>query len=151
MILWLLRNILKQDFFRHLKEDMPLLAMMKQEIISEDFQQTVLLYIFRNIDHVLNEEVEKEIISQLQMKDGDNTMITIADKLIEEGMEKGMEKGMKSGKQEDIQKILKIRFGRIPVEMQQNIEKISDLEKLDSFLTSAVTANSLSDFMQVVK
>ena len=155
LILWLLKYILTKDFLLHLKEDVPLFALLKQEMISEDFQQTVLLYIFRNTDHAWNKEVEKEIISQLQMKDGDNTMITIADKLIEEGMQKGLEKGWQSGlsagKQQDIQKIIKIRFGRLPVETQQNLEKIDDHGKLDDLLTAAVTANSLSDFIQILR
>ena len=159
VVLWLLKYIFNKDFLKHLKEDVPLFALVKQDMISEDFQQTVLLYIFRNTDHIHEEEIKKEIIDQLLLKDGDNTMVTIAEKLIEEGIQKGwqsgkqegIQEGWQSGKVEDIQKILQIRFGRLPVETKHHLENIDDPEKLDSLLTAAVTVNSISDFMHILR
>ena len=151
VVLWLLGNIFKRDFLKHLKEDVPLFAVIKQDMISKDFLQTVLLYIFRSADQTHEDEIKKEIKSQLLLQDGDNIMVTIAEKLIQEGWRSGKQEGWQSGKLDAIHKVLQIRFGELPDTIKQKLDKIDDSEKLENLLASAVTANSLPDFMQTLR
>jgi hypothetical protein len=64
---------------------------------------------------------------------------------IDKGIEKGIEKGAIQTKQQTLEKMLRLRFTRVPAAIQKTIEATDDSGKLDVWIERFVTANSLDD------
>ncbi|MFP4119886.1 transposase [Coleofasciculus sp.] len=62
----------------------------------------------------------------------------------------GIKKGLQQGRQEDIVRILEVRFEDIPQKLRGLIGKIEALEVLETLLVQAVTTQSLEAFESVV-
>ena len=172
MAIWIMKYIFNPELLKKIGKAISIYAESKRDMDAEEFLKTVLLYIMTAGVKVNHEELYTELKNRLRYAGADNIMMTIAEHLrqeglqeglqkgMEQGIEQGMEKGWQSGRQEgiqeglytgkldDIQKILKIRFGGFPAEVTQNLEKINDPEALDNLLTIAVTVNSLSGFIE---
>nr|WP_223210025.1 hypothetical protein [Microcystis aeruginosa] len=67
---------------------------------------------------------------------------------IERGKEIGKEIGALQKSRDDIKTVLTVRFGQISSEIEEIIDKITNLALLKEILKSAVTANSLAEFKQ---
>ena len=65
--------------------------------------------------------------------------------------EKGREKGLQEGRQEDILRILEVRFEDIPLTLKELIERIDDVELLGSLLVQAVKTSSLGEFESALR
>lgn len=137
-VLLLMKYIFNKDFLIKIKEALSLLDKLKPDVFAENFKQTVVLYIVSAVDKVNYKDLEKVMSDQAFLKGGKNIMQTIAEYLKQEGIQ------LKS--KEDIRKILEIRFGVIPSEVNLFLEKTNDLQQLDQMLVNAVRVPSLSDF-----
>lgn len=85
------------------------------------------------------------------------------EKGIEKGMEKGIEKGMEKGIEKGIEEgmirakwsaiidVLKLRFGKIPADLPNEIKSISKIKQLDNLHKKAVLTKSISEFAIFVK
>ena len=71
------------------------------------------------------------------------------EKGIEEGIEKGIERGIEKGKltsrRETLLRQLRRRFGRLPDELVETIERTDDLDQLDTWLDRVVSAKNLDE------
>ncbi|MBI2875629.1 MAG: DUF4351 domain-containing protein [Candidatus Tectomicrobia bacterium] len=74
---------------------------------------------------------------------------TIAESLIEEGKELGKELGLQQGilqaKQEDILRLLRAKFGPLPPAIEEQIEALRDVNRLDALLEKILTVRSLEE------
>jgi len=75
-------------------------------------------------------------------------MMTLTEKWKMEGIQQGLQQGLIKAKQEDIVKLINLKFGRISEEIEKSILEISDLEELDKLFTKAVLANSLEELLR---
>ncbi len=66
---------------------------------------------------------------------------TMADVLREQGIEEGREEA----KQEDIIKLLQIKFGTIPESITKKINSIQNLSRLNSLFEKAATIDTLDE------
>ena len=159
LILLLYKYITDKDFLGHIRKIHPLLTKLKEEMYSEDFQRTLLLYIYSVIDQIKFKDMQKIIENQLLLSEGENIMVTIAEHLKQEGWlsgkqegkQEGLQMGLKEGKVEDIQKILETRFGTISSKICQKLKTIEDLHELNQLFTIALTIDSLPGFQQHLK
>ncbi len=71
---------------------------------------------------------------------------SMADVLREQGIEEGREEGREEAKQEDIIKLLQIKFGTIPESITKKINSIQNLSRLNSLFEKAATIDTLDDF-----
>jgi hypothetical protein len=71
-------------------------------------------------------------------------MMTLTEKWKMEGLQQGLIKA----KQEDIIKLIKVRFGNVPENVEKFISNINDLEELDKLFTKAILANSLEELLK---
>lgn len=62
------------------------------------------------------------------------------------GIEKGRQEGLIAKGQEDILRILEVRFDEVPVELREQVGRIETLEALEMLLVQAVTVQSLEAF-----
>jgi hypothetical protein len=70
-------------------------------------------------------------------------MMTLTEKWKIEGLQQGLQQGLIKAKQKDIVKLIKVRFGNVPENVEKLIPNINDLEELDKLFTKAILANSL--------
>jgi len=103
--------------------------------------------LFRLIDWfiALPEWEEERLWQEIQTLEEDKNMpyVTSVERI-------GIKKGQKEGKQQDIVRILEVRFEDVTQELKLLIGKLEDLELLGNLLAQAVTTPSLDEFKSVV-
>ncbi|MBE9118800.1 transposase [Lusitaniella coriacea LEGE 07157] len=103
--------------------------------------------LFRLIDWLiaLPETEEQLLWSEIESLEKERGMpyITSVERF---GIEKGRLEGQITQRQEDILRILEVRFEEIPGEIRELVGKIEDIEVLGTLLVQSVTAQSLEAF-----
>ncbi|MEQ9238894.1 transposase [Coleofasciculus sp. E2-BRE-01] len=113
-----------------------------------------IVQLFRLIDWfiALPKREEDRLWQEIQTLEEERKMpyITSVERIgIRKGLEQGLEKGLQQGRQEDIVRILELRFEDIPQNLRELIGKIEALEVLGTLLVQAVTTQSLKAFESV--
>jgi len=75
------------------------------------------------------------------------TAMTLAQQYRQEGRQEGMQKGQILTQQRAVLEALDIRFQRVPEGLREEIERIDEMERLQSLLRSAIQAATLEDFV----
>ena len=70
---------------------------------------------------------------------------------LHEEIQKGIQQGMQQGMQQSVLEALAIRQGFVPEEAQALIHQINDIERLRHLHREAIRANSVDDFMQILR
>jgi predicted TIM-barrel fold metal-dependent hydrolase len=95
--------------------------------------------------------VESNIEDNFRREEVKNMSKTGAQALIEEGMEKGIKLGEIKAKQEDLIRLLSIRFNIIPSELTKKIKSIRKVDQLDILFDHAIKADELSEIETELK
>lgn len=129
-----LRDHLPEIFalLRELGEDKPLVEYMKR----------ILYYIIKAGRHLARPELI-EIVQGELAEEGNKAMQTIADLWMEEGRVEAL--------QETVLDLLYIRFGTVPVEMEERVNNINQVAMLQEWRRLAATAVSLTEFDQATQ
>jgi predicted transposase YdaD len=88
--------------------------------------------------------LEKELVENFPVI-GD-----LVKKGIQEGIQEGIQRGIQKGKQEDLIKILEIRFGEIEKDLREKIAGIKEVKRLDELLVSAIQVNDVEEFKKKI-
>ncbi|GBL17035.1 hypothetical protein MTo_04362 [Microcystis aeruginosa NIES-1211] len=99
----------------------------------------------------LSPELQSSLESKIKQFEEERTMplmINMELRGIEQGKKIGKEIGVLENSRDDIKTVLTVRFGQISSEIEEMIDKITNLALLKEILKSAVTANSLAEFKQ---
>jgi hypothetical protein len=75
---------------------------------------------------------------------------SLGQRLIERGREQGLVQGREQGLRESIVRVLTRRFGAAPTPVTARLARVSDLQRLDALLDSALAAASLEEFTQAL-
>ncbi|NEO23751.1 MULTISPECIES: DUF4351 domain-containing protein [unclassified Moorena] len=67
--------------------------------------------------------------------------------ILQEGVAQGIEQGIQQERRGSLERILKLRFSEIPVEISVRIQALT-LEQLEELMATALTVNSLDEFTQ---
>jgi hypothetical protein len=126
------------------------------EALLSRLPQPILRMIFYDI--LDSEDIDKETfrnkVISLETSKLKKSAMTLAEQLHEEGLQQGMQQGMQRGQilsnQKAILEALKLRFKRVPVGLREEIQKISDLAKLQSLLRAAITSPTLDAFAEAL-
>ncbi|EDX72922.1 hypothetical protein MC7420_3368 [Coleofasciculus chthonoplastes PCC 7420] len=109
-----------------------------------------IVQLFRLIDWfiALPKREEERLWQEIQTLEEERKMpyITSIERI---GIRKGLEQGLQQARQEDIVRILELRFEEIPQKLRGLIGKIEALEVLNTLLVQAVTTQSLEAFESV--
>lgn len=109
-----------------------------------------IVQLFRLIDWfiALPKSEEDRLWQEIQTLEEERKMpyITSVERI---GIRKGLEQGLQQGRQEDIVRILELRFEDIPQKLRGLIGKIEALEVLNTLLVQAVITQSLEAFESV--
>jgi predicted transposase/invertase (TIGR01784 family) len=130
---------------KHIFEDIKKYKHILKKVF-EHYQDSCVFIILDYISVVNNpqevENVLKEILG------GEKEMMTLTEKWKMEGLQQGLQQGLIKAKQEDILKLINLKFGRVSEEVEKSILEINDLEELDKLFTKAVLANSLEELLK---
>jgi hypothetical protein len=72
-------------------------------------------------------------------------MMTLTEKWKMEGWMVGKAEGKIEGKKEVLIKLIQLKFGVVPEDLEKVINKCNDLEELDKILTKVALANSIEE------
>jgi predicted transposase YdaD len=72
--------------------------------------------------------------------------MTLAQKIREEGRVEGLEEGREEGMRHAIWGLLKIRFGAVQEGLREELDHISNMERLETLHRQAVYCASLEEF-----
>nr|WP_287297804.1 DUF4351 domain-containing protein [Moorena sp. SIO2C4] len=67
--------------------------------------------------------------------------------ILQEGLAQGIEQGIQQERRGSLERILKLRFSEIPLEISLKIQALT-LEQLEELMATALTVNSLDEFTQ---
>ncbi|NEO74275.1 Rpn family recombination-promoting nuclease/putative transposase [Moorena sp. SIO3H5] len=67
--------------------------------------------------------------------------------ILQEGVAQGIEQGIQQERRGSLERILKLRFSEIPVEISVRIQALT-LEQLEELMATALTVNSLDEFSE---
>jgi len=128
-------------------------------LFCKGYEREKIINLFRFIDWImlLPFELTRNFKAELKREEEENKMryVTSIERLAkEEGKIEGKMEGKIEGKienaQENIVKILQIRFGSGTEQVVEVINHIDDLTVLETLLTSAITIGSLKQFQQLL-
>jgi hypothetical protein len=122
-------------------------------LYEKEFEREQIIKLFEIIDNMmtLSTELQSSLESKIKQFEEERTMPLISNmelRGIERGKEIGKEIGALENSRDDIRTVLTVRFGQIYSEIEEMIDKITNLALLKELLKLAATANSLAEFKQ---
>jgi len=157
LFLKLISHIFNEDFDKGLREVIPLLNKLVDQVTGLDYVETVVKYILNTTDGISLEELEKKT-SEISLE-GRKIFMTIAEQLVKEGEQKGLEKGLEKGMEKGMEKelmdtvrvLIKKKFN---TELRQDIEKrieTANKRSLIEIRDNIFEINSLEEVEQILK
>ena len=83
---------------------------------------------------IMTKDFQEEELEEIIKKAGGDTMPSLAQKWIDQGMQKGMQKGMVREAREMVLDALETRFGNYPENLRERIVQMEDRDKLKEIL-----------------
>jgi len=145
LFLEILKAIFAKDsvaFVTVLQKSFLALEELREKTRGIDYLETLVRYIMSARKDITFEDVYSAV--QEISLEGSDILMTIAEKLINEGMEKGMEKGFLNAKSETAINLLSKKFGVLPNETKNKIQH-ADAETLNRILDHIFDLTSLED------
>ena len=94
---------------------------------------------------------DRVLVEELLRRRRDLMVESVAYELIkEEGLREGMERGMETRLREDVLEVLEVRFGRVPVEVEEQVRRLRGQETLEGLHRKAILVQSLEAFGEVL-
>jgi flagellar biosynthesis/type III secretory pathway protein FliH len=102
----------------------------------------------RRLKTLRNPKLSKNAMSLAEQfrQEGREETRSLAEQFRQEGIEEGRQKGLIFSKQQAIIEALEIRFQRVPGGLREEIELISDSNKLTHLHRAAITSADLESF-----
>ncbi len=122
-------------------------------LYEKEFEREQIIKLFEIIDNMmtLSPELQSSLESKIKQFEEERIMPLMSNmelRGIERGKEIGKEIGVLENSRDDIKTVLTVRFGQISSEIEEMIDKITNLALLKELLKLAATANSLAEFKQ---
>jgi len=111
-----------------------------------------IIKLFQIIDRMMTlpSFLQESLDFKIQQFEEQRTMPLLSNMEIR-GMERGKEIGALQNARDYIKAVLRVRLGKIPLEIETYLMQISDLSVLDKLLILAATTNSFEDFKQSIE
>jgi hypothetical protein len=108
-----------------------------------------IIKLFQIIDRmmVLPNQLQQSLNSKIKQFEEERTMPLLSNMELM-GIEQGKEIGKLQNARNYIKLVLQTRLGEIPSDIEDSLNRISDLSVLDEILKLAITVNSLEEFKQ---
>jgi predicted transposase YdaD len=154
--------LFKHIFDPQVRDKLPavlsLLVDLSQKQTVPQYFETVFRYIINNIDDVSAEDLTRIVKESLSEKQGAFVM-TLAEKLRQEGFEKGIQQGIQQGVQQGIQQgviegielAVSVKFANDAFKIIPLIYQIKDTGLLKAVKSAVVTAKTADELIDIIK
>ena len=147
VVMLIFKHIFKDDFVQQLPGIFSLLKDLSEKETGLQYFETLIKYIFSNVEDITTKEFQS-IISDTLSKDKGDMIMTLAEKLKNEGRQQGLEQGLEQGLQEGIEFAVNMKFGKKAdcdtiIALIKKTRNITQLKALKKMIESADTAPEL--------
>ena len=161
-MLLLLKHIFDPQMRDKLPEVLALLAQLFEKETVPQYFETVFRYIINNVDDVSADDLAEIVRKALSEQQGDCIM-TLAERLRQEGFEKGIQQGMQQGIQqgrqqgmqqgllEGIEVAVAFKFASEAFKIVPLIYQIKDMNLLKAVKSALVTAKTADELIESIK
>ncbi len=146
----MLKYLKQPDFIPRLIKAFRLLKSALDESPDEDWFYIFIQYIFEVRSDLEPEELKKLVEDNISASKGGELM-TIAEKLRQEGRKKGRKEGGVEMVKENIIDVLEVKFGRVPSHIAEKIHSGDDLSFLKSLHKKSILINELHEIEEMLE
>jgi predicted transposase/invertase (TIGR01784 family) len=155
--LLLLKHVFSPDYEGKLPEILSLLRSLLEKETGMQYIEAVLRYIFSTAEHIKVDDL-KRIVKNKLSESQENTIMTLAERLKQEGREEAWEEAWeeatkeatKKGHYETIEMGLHLRFGKNSEETMSRVYEIDDIDSLGSIKNAVRSLKSLDEIAAIV-
>ena len=142
LFLKLLSHMFSDDFEKGLQEVLPLMNELKKKTTGMEYIETVVKYILNVGEEISLNELNKK--AKNISSEGSEFIMTIAEKIHEEGKKEGRKVGKKETMREMTIKFLINKFKKVPENYKKQIKEL-DIEELEVIANKIVDMKDLSE------
>ena len=143
LFLKLISHIFDDDFENGLREVLPLLSELRKRVTGMEYIETVVKYILNVGEEISLDELNKK--AKNISSEGSEFIMSIAEKLKEEGKKEGKKEGKIENMHEMIEFALDIKFGMSSKFLVKDIKKIDDYGKLKEIKKAIKSYDTLEE------
>ncbi len=152
-VLLMLRHVFGQDLADRLVEIVQLLWQESSAVRRYSFLRVVLRY---TVEGGRIEQDKVREVMTTSLPEGEETMATWIDELIEQGREQGLEQGREQGLEQGLEKaerlhvmnVLRFRFNSVPEEIGERLTQ-KNFEALQNLTDLALSVQTLDEFIEL--
>ena len=152
----LFKHIFEPDIADQLPNIFSLLKDLSEQETGLQYFESLIKYLFSNVEDITTEKVHT-IVSNTLSKEKGGIMVTLAEKLINEGRQEGLQKGREEGRGEGllegIEFAVSIKFGDSDdcKTIITKIRTIQDINRLKALKGKIKSARSIPELMASIK
>ena len=150
VVLLLFKYVFHRDFERKLPEVFSLMRSLLARETGLQYLETVLRYVFSTAENITVDEL-KNMVEQSVSKEGGDTIMTLAERLITKGIEQGIEQGVCQGLLEGIELGLSLKFGAKGLKLMPAIEDIKDSKLLKALKEAIKVSGDISELEAIIR
>jgi hypothetical protein len=109
------------------------------------YLEALFRYIICTAGDITVDELKKIVVENMSVEKGEMIM-TLGEKLINQGMEQGMQQGLLKA----VELGLKLKFGESGLNLMDAICQIKDITRLDTIVKAIETARNVSEIQKMV-
>ena len=145
-VLTIMKAVFDKNVVKKTKETIAEYKKFTNDPIKLRIMRTVAVYLYQNAK-VLRKRGESDIfLSIFKNYVGGQEMSVMVDQWLKEGIARGEAKGAAEGKADTIVLLLNSKFGFIPEEVENRINQITDIDRLNLLAKAILHCQSLEDF-----
>ena len=145
--------LLKAVFSSDYREKIPGILSLLKELIEKKtgmaYIETVLRYIFHTVEGMSVDELKPVVEQNLSIEKG-GLIMTLAEKIRDEGIQQGVQQGIQQGLLEGIESLLEIKFGKRGLKLVPAIGKILDTDRLRRIKEAIKVSREVQDVENVI-
>ena len=123
--LLLLKHVFRQDYREKIPEVLELLRELIEKKTGMQYIETVLRYIFHTVEGMGVDDL-KPIVDEKLSEEKGGWIMTLAEKVRNEGIEQGIQQGLLEG----ITALIEIKFGESGLKLLPELRKITNADRL---------------------
>ena len=145
-LLTVMKAVFDKNVVQKMKEAIADYKKHTSDPVNLRLMRAVAVYIYQNAKSLRKLGESDIFLKDVKNYIGEQNMSTMVEKWVKEGEAKGRAEGKAEGKADTIVLQLNSKFGFIPEELENRINQITDIERLNQLAKSILSCQSLEEF-----